>query len=80
MLSNIINVLCTYFKIPKKKTEKAAYSISKGINSISANTYSNITQAIEATKGDEYYIHEKTEEKFIYRGKWKDYKRQEDIA
>jgi len=44
---------------------------------MSTKTYSNISQAIEATKGDEYYIHERTEEKFICRGKWKDYKRQE---
>jgi len=56
--------------------EKSAYSISKDINSISNKTYKNISQAIEATQGDEYYIYEISEDKFICRGKWKDYKHQ----
>jgi len=77
LLSYIKNIFSTIFKTSKKKTEKSAYSISKEINSMSAKTYSNISQAIEATKGDEYYIYERREEKFICRGRWKDYKRQE---
>ena len=78
MLSIIKNIFNTQFKNSNNKSEKSAFSISKNINNFGNKTYKNISLAIEATKGNEFYIHEKIEDKFICRGKWKDYKLQDE--
>lgn len=80
MLKKIKDLFNNYFNNSNNKKEDTAFSISKNINNIGYDTYSNISQAIEATKGNEYYIHEKIDDKFIFRGKWKEYKHQDKIV
>ena len=80
MFKKIKEIFNNYFNDSNNKKEESAFSISKNINNIGYDTYKNISQAIEATKGNEYFIHEKIEDKFICRGKWKEYKHQDETV
>jgi len=62
----------------KSTDEKTVYTLSKDINNIGYDTFNTITQAIEATKGKEYFIHETTANKTLCKGRWVEYILQKD--
>lgn len=58
----------------QKSKDIRLYALSKDEkNTMLEYSYKNITEAIEATKGYEYYIFESHNDKSICKGKWKEY-------
>lgn len=57
----------------KKSDNANGFCITKKRKNIGNQFYKTISEAIEATKGEEYFIYEKKEEKVLYKGKWKNY-------
>jgi len=53
--------------------EKGTFYISKKKNAVGEPLYKNITQAIEATLGKEFYIYEKRDKETLFKGKWNNY-------
>jgi len=80
LLSKLKSLFTKIFKTDNKiESEKTIYTLSKDINNISYDTYDTITQAIEATKGNKYYIHEKRGNSSLYKGCWIEYILQKEI-
>lgn len=53
--------------------KKGRFILSNNENYVGSDSFKNITEAIEATKGNVFYIHERTALEIVCLGKWKDY-------
>jgi len=70
----LLNIIKKLFTSTTEEThKKGKFILSHDENHVDGPSFQNITEAIEATKGGEYYIHERAELEIICRGKWKDY-------
>ena len=63
----------------KKAHKKGNFILSEDENHVGSSSFKNISQAIEATQGKTFYIHERTPLEIVCRGKWKDYILQKEI-
>jgi len=70
-LLNIIKKL--FIGTNEEKHERGKFILSHDINYVDGPSFKNITEAIEATKGKVFYIHERTALEIVCLGKWKDY-------